>query len=89
MNAVHPQRGVDIDAVLRLHVALGTAENGLQQAGANAWPVLYGWDFGWDNLLLAEDPQHLWAGLATALDEAERLLIAQEHAMAATQDYEP
>ena len=40
-----PQRGVDIDAVLRLHVALGTAENGLQQADSNAWPVLYGWDF--------------------------------------------
>ena len=38
INAVRPQRGVDIDAVLRLHVALGTAENGLQQADATPGP---------------------------------------------------
>ena len=89
VNAVRPQRGVDIDAVLRLHVALGTAENGLQQADSNAWPVLYGWDFERDDLLWADDPQHLWAGLATALDEAERLLVAHEDAMATAQDAEP
>jgi Restriction endonuclease len=89
INAVRPQRGVDIDAVLRLHVALGTAENGLQQADSNAWPVLYGWDFERDDLLWADDPQHLWAGLATALDEAERLLVAHEDAMVTAQDDEP
>jgi hypothetical protein len=86
---VRPQRGVDIDAVLRLHVALGTAENGRQQADSNAWPVLYGWDFERDDLLWADDPQHLWAGLATALDEAERLLVAHEDAMVTAQDDEP
>jgi hypothetical protein len=89
INTVRPQRGVDIDAVLRLHVALGTAENGLQQADSNAWPVLYGWDFERDDLLWADDPQHLWAGLATALDEAERLLVAHEDAMVTAQDDEP
>jgi hypothetical protein len=85
-GVVRPRRGVDMDAVLRLHAVLGTAENGLQQTDANNWPVTYGWDFGRDKLLVADDPQQLWIGLATALDEAERLLLAQEHATAAAQD---
>jgi Restriction endonuclease len=83
-----PLRGVDMDAVLRLHAVLGTAENGLQQTDANDWPVTYGWDFGRDKLLVADDPQQLSVGLTAALDEAERLLLAQEHAMAAAQHRE-
>jgi hypothetical protein len=89
VRVVHPRRGVGMDAVLRLHAALGTTENGLRQADANDWPVLYGWDFSRDKLLVADDPQQLWTGLAIALDEAERLLLAQEHAMAAAQDRGP
>jgi restriction system protein len=85
-SGVRPRPGFDMDAVLRLHAALGTAENGLQQADANDWPALYGWDFGRDKLLVANDPQQLWAGLTTALDEAERLLLTQEHALAAAHD---
>jgi Restriction endonuclease len=86
MSVVHPHRGVDLAAVLRLHAALGTAENGLRQADANDWPVTYGWDFAQDRLLVADDPQQLWAGLPTALDEAERLLLAQENATSAAPD---
>jgi hypothetical protein len=65
MSVAHPHRGVDLAAVLRLHAALGTAENGLRQADANDWPVTYGWDFAQDRLLVADDPQQLWAGLPT------------------------
>lgn len=65
---------------LKLHAAMGIADQGLRRAEIGRWPAPYGWDFASDRTRGADNLEAFVDGLTDALDELDTELAAFETA---------
>jgi hypothetical protein len=65
---------------IKLHAAVGIAEEGLRRAELGSWPAPYAWNFASDDVRRARDLGSFIDGLTGALAEIEAELVALEEA---------